>query len=131
MGLIAREVEKAGIPTLCMSSAWDITFAVRPPRAVFLNFPLNHQTGKAHDPPLQRRILLDALRAFETLWAPGQILCLPYVWDPPDMTWEEKDFGPDFELYGVGESTQEGYRERSLQRARTGSLQETSEEALR
>jgi hypothetical protein len=48
-----------------MSSAWDVTFSVRPPRAVFLDFPLNHQTGKADEPELQRRILLDALRAFE------------------------------------------------------------------
>ena len=119
MGLIAREVERAGIPTLCMSSAWDITFAVRPPRAVFINFPLNHQTGKANDPPLQRRILLDALKAFETLWAPGQILSLPYVWDPDDVTWEEKDFGPGFELHGVGQAMQEGYAERPLHRART------------
>jgi len=119
VGLIAREVERAGIPTLCMSSAWDITFAVRPPRAVFINFPLNHQTGKANDPPLQRRILLDALKAFETLWAPGQILSLPYVWDPDAVTWEEKDFGPGFELHGVGQAMQEGYAERPLHRART------------
>jgi hypothetical protein len=111
-------VEKAGIPTLSMSSAWDITHAVRPPRAVFVNFPLNHETGKANDPALQRRILLDALRAFETLWAPGQILCLPYVWDPDDRSWEERDFGPGFELYGVGLAVQEGFAERPLGRAR-------------
>lgn len=118
MGLIAREIENAGIPTLSMSSAWDITISVRPPRAVFVNFPLNHQTGKAGDPPLQRRILLDALKAFETFWAPGQILCLPHVWNPNDRSWEEKDFGPDFELYGVGSVMQEGYAERPLHRAR-------------
>ena len=117
MGLIAREIEKVGIPTLCMSSAWDITFVVRPPRAVFVNFPLNHQTGKANDPQLQRQILLDALKAFETLWTPGQMLSLPYVWDPDDRAWEEKDFGPDFELYGVGRAIQEGYGERALGRA--------------
>ena len=117
VGLIAREIEKAGIPTLCITSAWDITFAVRPPRAVFVNFPLNHETGKANEPKLQRRILLDALKAFETLWAPGQMLSLPYVWDPDDRSWEEKDFGPGFELYGVGKSVQDGYAERALGRA--------------
>lgn len=100
-----------------MSSAWDITHAVRPPRAVFLNFPLNHETGKANDAPLQRRILLDAFRAFETLWTPGQMLCLPYVWDPNDRTWEATDWGPNFEPYGVGASIQEGYREHQLARA--------------
>lgn len=118
MGLIAREIERAGIPTLCMSSAWDITFNVRPPRAVFVNFPLNHQTGRANDAALQRRILLDAFRAFETLWAPGQILTLPYVWDANDCSWEEKDFGPGFELYGTGTPIQADYPERALGRAR-------------
>ena len=66
---------------------------------------------------LQRRILLDAFKAFETLWAPGQILTLPYVWDPSDRGWEDKDFGPGFELYGTGESLQEGFGEKTLQRA--------------
>ena len=101
-----------------MSSAWDVTHAVRPPRAVFLNFPLNHETGKANDPALQRRILLDAFRAFETLWAPGQVLTLPYVWDPADRSWEDTDFGPGVELYGVGASMQQGFGERTLGRAR-------------
>lgn len=111
-------MERAGIPTLSLSSAWDVTFAVRPPRSVFVNFPLNHQTGKANDPALQRRILLDALRAFEQLWAPGMMLTLPYVWDSEDMSWEEKDFGPGFELYGVGGAMQEGFAERALDRSR-------------
>ena len=101
-----------------MSSAYDITCAVRPPRAVFVNFPLNHQTGKAHDPALQRRILLDAFRAFETLWTPGQVLTLPYVWDPDDRSWEDRDFGPDFQLYGVGQAMQGEFAERTLGRAR-------------
>jgi hypothetical protein len=100
-----------------MSSAWDITVSVRPPRAVFVNFPLNHETGKADDPALQRRILLDAFRAFETLWEPGQVLTLPYVWDANDRSWEDTDFGPGFEPYGVGTPLQAGFGERSLRRA--------------
>src|SRR3990167_7517509 len=102
-----------------MSSAWDVTFAVRPPRAVFVNFPLNHQTGKAGDPPLQRRILLDALRAFELFWAPGQMLSLPDVWDAADSSWEDTDYGRDFVPYGIGTPLQEGYAERALRRAET------------
>ena len=101
-----------------MSSAWDVTHAVRPPRAVFVNSPLTHETGKPNDPALQRSILLDAFRAFETLWAPGQVLTLPYVWDPADRSWEDTDFGPGVELYGVGASMQQGFGERTLGRAR-------------
>ena len=64
MGLVARHVEAAGIPTLCMTSAQDITRAVNPPRAAFLDFPLGHTTGKPHEPDLQRRILVQALSSF-------------------------------------------------------------------
>jgi hypothetical protein len=102
-----------------MTSAWDVTFEVRPPRAVFVNFPLNHQTGKANEPALQRQILLDAFRAFETLWAPGQMLTLPYVWDVNDRVWEDKDWGPDFESYGTTGTSLQGTPERILNRAAT------------
>jgi hypothetical protein len=96
VGLIARVVEEAGIPTLTMTSALDITQAVKPPRAVFLNFPLGHQTGKPDDPELQRSIIRDALNAFESIDAPGTIVELPYVWDPADNGWEERDYRPGF-----------------------------------
>ncbi|MGH7907212.1 MAG: hypothetical protein ACREP6_11345 [Candidatus Binataceae bacterium] len=85
-------VEKAGIPTLTMTSALDITRAVKPPRAVFVNFPLGHETGKRDDPQSQRAIIRDALKAFETIEQPGTIIELPYVWDPDDRSWEENDY---------------------------------------
>jgi hypothetical protein len=96
VGLIAREVEAAGIPTLCMTSAYDITQAVNPPRAVFLNYPLGHQTGKPDDLANQRAIVLAALNAFETISKAGTIVELPYVWDPNDRRWEETDYTPGF-----------------------------------
>ena len=89
-------VEAAGIPTLCMTSALDITRAVNPPRAVFVNFPLGHQTGKPHQPELQRSIVRDALGAFETIARPGTIVELPYVWDANDRRWEETDYTANF-----------------------------------
>ncbi|HYL58052.1 MAG TPA: hypothetical protein VEU51_04220 [Candidatus Acidoferrales bacterium] len=92
VGLIAREIEAAGIPTLCMTSALDITQAVKPPRAVFVNFPLGHQTGPPDRPELQRQIVSDAMRAFATIATPGTIVELPYVWDANDRTWEERDY---------------------------------------
>jgi len=79
-----------------MTSALDITQAVKPPRAVFLNFPLGHQTGKPHQPELQRRIVREALKCFETIARPGEIVELPYVWDPNDRTWEDRDYTPGF-----------------------------------
>lgn len=79
-----------------MTSALDITQAVNPPRAVFLNFPLGHQTGKPNQPDLQRQILLDAVRAFDSIGKPGTIVELPYVWDENDRTWEATDYTDGF-----------------------------------
>jgi len=79
-----------------MTSALDITQAVKPPRAVFLNFPLGHQTGKPHQPELQLRIVRDAMTAFVTIDRPGTFVELPYVWDPNDRGWEETDYTGDF-----------------------------------
>ena len=75
-----------------MSSALDITRAVKPPRSVFINFPLGHQTGRPDDPALQRAIVLDALAAAGTISAPGEVFTLPYVWDEQDDSWEETDY---------------------------------------
>ena len=94
MGLIARQLEAAGIPTLSMSSALSITQAVRPPRATYLDFPLGHTAGKPGDPALQRAILRDALDAFETLREPGSLRRLPYVWAKDD-SWKDRVMRPD------------------------------------
>ncbi len=75
-----------------MTSALDITQAVNPPRAVFVNFPLGHQTGPPDQPELQRQIVIDAMHAFETIRSPGTIVKLPYVWDENDRSWEERDY---------------------------------------
>ena len=88
VGLIARQAEAAGIATLCMTSALDITRSVNPPRAVFLDYPLGHTTGKPHEPALQRDILMKALQGFTTMTVPGTILMLPFQWSETD-DWKE------------------------------------------
>ena len=72
-----------------MSSAYSITAAVNPPRAVYLDFPLGHTAGKPHDDGLQRSILRDTLDALVAIDAPGTIRWLPYRWTEDDA-W--KDF---------------------------------------
>lgn len=91
MGLIARAVEASGIPTISMTSALDITESVKPPRSVFVNFPLGHQTGRPGQPDLQRAIIRDAFRALETITEPGTVVTLPYVWDS-DSAWEDREY---------------------------------------
>jgi hypothetical protein len=75
-----------------MTSALDITRSVKPPRSVFVNFPLGHQTGPPDQPELQRRIVTDAMRAFEAITAPASIVELPYIWDVNDRSWEDIDY---------------------------------------
>ena len=79
-----------------MTSALDITRAVKPPRSVFVNFPLGHQTGRPDDPVLQRGILVDALAAAESMTTPGEVVELPYVWDEDDDSWEDTDYRPGY-----------------------------------
>lgn len=95
VGLIARHAEAAGLSTLCMSSALDITRSVHPPRAAFLDYPLGHTTGKPHQPELQREILLQALESFSSLTTPGSVTMLPFQWST-DQAWQETaQRGPD------------------------------------
>jgi hypothetical protein len=84
VGLIARHAEAAGIATLCMSSALDITRAVNPPRAAFLDYPLSHTAGRPGEPELQREILLAALDGFASLTTPGEVKVLPFRWAEDD-----------------------------------------------
>lgn len=84
MGLIAREIERRGTPTICLSSARSITESVNPPRAVFIDFPLGHTAGKAGDKSLQRRIMIDTLSALDGQVAPGRIRDLPQRWSDSD-----------------------------------------------
>ena len=88
MGLIAREIEARGIPTLSMTSAWSITRSANPPRAAYLDFPLGHTTGKPHRPELNRDIVRAGLRVFETAARPGEIVSLPFEWADDDA-WKD------------------------------------------
>ena len=93
MGLFARAIEEASIPTITLSSAPDITSLVKPPRTVFVNFPLGHQAGRAFDTEGQTRIILDALHLLETATTPGTLVQLQYKWDENDPldSWEDEE----------------------------------------
>jgi D-proline reductase (dithiol) PrdB len=90
VGLIAREIEQAGVPTVAISSAWDITAAVRPPRAVYLHYPLGHQGGMPGDLEDQIAVARAALEAGLALREPGRIPPLPFRWSRAgDEGWEK------------------------------------------
>jgi len=80
VGLVARAVEEAGIPTVLISTGRDLTRQVLPPRSVFVNFPMGNPFGRARAADQQRRILSDALRLAETADRGGVLVDLPYEW---------------------------------------------------
>jgi D-proline reductase (dithiol) PrdB len=87
VGLIARTIEEAGIPTVYLGSCRDIMALVKAPRAAFLDFPLGRQCGKAQDVDLQVSILKATLNVLATATVPGEIVDLPYHWGEP-FDWE-------------------------------------------
>jgi D-proline reductase (dithiol) PrdB len=83
VGLIARALEEKGIPTVSLSSAYDLTTLVKPPRTFFVNYPLGHTSGKPFDRENQTAILKDALGDARGIATPGAIVSLPYEWGDP------------------------------------------------
>lgn len=82
--LVARYLEENGIPTMAMASARDIIEAGRPPRALFVDYPLGHTVGPPFDPDTQFRIVSEGIQCLESITTPGEIRDL-------DVSWPEGD----------------------------------------
>jgi hypothetical protein len=80
VGLIAREIELAGIPTVTLSVVREASVRTPAPRNVFVPFRLGQVFGEPGAVAQQRAVLIDALGALLRLTTPGQILDLPYRW---------------------------------------------------
>tara|TARA_S200000501_G_scaffold159196_1_gene150182 strand:+ start:11079 stop:11495 length:417 start_codon:yes stop_codon:yes gene_type:complete len=90
VGLIAHQLEEAGIATTSISTAKDITEAVRMPRSVFLDFPHGYTVGKVGDGNLSHNIVKSALNLVET--ADEEIMrMLPHAWEDND-NWKDSVF---------------------------------------
>ena len=90
IGLIARHLEEAGIPTVVVGSARDIVEECGVARFVFTDFPLGNPTGKPGDAEMQRDIVGTGLDLLERAWLPRTTVQTPYVWDADDNDgWRE------------------------------------------
>ena len=76
--------EEAGIPTISMGNMPDRMAYIKPPRALLVKFGRGSMFGEPGNVDRQRRIILDALEALETMTTPGSIRELPYKWKRPD-----------------------------------------------
>lgn len=83
MGLVCRVVEAAGISTVCISTGRDLTEQVKPPRSLFVNFPMGNAFGKPFDQEMQSAVLRAALELAGSATEPGVLVDLPYVWPEP------------------------------------------------
>ena len=91
MGLVAREIERAGVPTVALSIVREVTEKTPPPRALFLRFPFGHALGEAGNREQQFQVLFLAFRLLFEAGEPGTIRDAGLSWKrerylPPD--WE-------------------------------------------
>ena len=75
--------EAAGITTVCVSTGRDLTAQVKPPRSVFVNFPMGNAFGRPFDREMQLAVLRAALQLAVTAEEGGVLVDLPYVWHEP------------------------------------------------
>ena len=78
MGLVQRAIEEAGVATISVTMAPDVTRRVRVPRAAAVAFPLGHPFGFPGEAFRQREILSRMLREAAEIRQPGTIVDLGY-----------------------------------------------------
>jgi hypothetical protein len=86
---IGHYLESEGIATASISLVREHTVAVRPPRALWVPFPLGRPLGAAHDAAFQRRVLLALLDLFSR--SSGPILEDFPEDAPPDAVVQSED----------------------------------------
>ena len=89
-------MEQAGIPTVLVSTARDLSLQVKPPRTVFVNHPMGNTFGQRDDIELQRRILRDALDLLVNCTEGGTLVDLPYQLHEP-VLYKPKKRDPSYQ----------------------------------
>ena len=87
MSLVARYLERNGIPTVIMGAAKDIVEWAGVPRFLFSDFPLGNSAGKPHDVGSQALTLDLALRVLEGAPGPRTTVQSPLRWND-DGDWK-------------------------------------------
>jgi D-proline reductase (dithiol) PrdB len=96
VGLAARVIEEAGIPTVTLSMIPAFQGAVGAPRVAAVSHPFGRPYGDVGDAERQRAVLRAALRALETAQTPGEVVHLPFQWseDPKSVKWGPEEPSP-------------------------------------
>ena len=100
MGLVARVIEAAGIPTVTLNMIWPLQRAVGMPRVAAIEHPFGRPFGDVGDAETQGAVLRAALDIAVTAREPGHVEHLPFVWheDPKDTKWHPSEPSPIIDL---------------------------------
>ncbi|MBW2292726.1 MAG: hypothetical protein JRG89_24785 [Deltaproteobacteria bacterium] len=96
MGLVARVIEAAGIPTVTLNMIWRYQNLVGMPRIAAIEHPFGRPYGDVEDSETQSAVLRAGLNVFEKANEPGYIEHLPFRWhqDPKDTKWHPAEPSP-------------------------------------
>ena len=78
--MVARLLEQEGISTVIVMTFKEVAEVMRPPRALFVRFPIGLTLGAPGAPAQQRVVVEDALEFLAEAETPGSLRVLPYTW---------------------------------------------------
>ena len=96
MGLVARKIEAAGIPTVTLNMIWPYQRLVGMPRLAAIEHPFGRPFGDVGDVETQRAVLRAMLDVAASATEPGEVVHLPFVWpqDPKETKWHPAEPSP-------------------------------------
>jgi hypothetical protein len=81
--VLAREIERAGIPTVVVTMMPNVAERLLAPRVVGVEFPFGHPFGMPGDRSMQRAVLSLALRVLAGSTRPGTRVDVDIEWPVP------------------------------------------------
>lgn len=110
MGLVARVIEAAGIPTVTLDMIWVYQNLVGMPRVAAIEHPFGRPLGDVGQADVQREVLRAALAVFERAREPGHVEHLSFRWpeDPAQTKWHPEQPSPIIALLNQRRRRPEG-----------------------
>jgi D-proline reductase (dithiol) PrdB len=78
--VVARILEAEGLSTVIVMTFKEVAEAMRPPRALYVRFPIGLTLGAPNAAAQQRVVIQDALDFLQSAEQPGSLRLLPYRW---------------------------------------------------
>ena len=82
--MVARILEEEGFATVVVMTFKEAAEKMRPPRALYVRFPIGLTLGAPGAVNQQRVVITDALTMLEDATEPGTLRVLPYRWARED-----------------------------------------------